>query len=118
MNDPGAKDDRRDDGRDDGRRPGRRRMVLLLLLGGALTLAGIAAGAVFLIEIGAYNVAASTPHFKPSYWVLETAMRRSVQLRARHIAVPERFSAGQVLAGFCSFEAHCVACHGALTIGR
>ena len=107
----GASDERQGQGR----RP--RPSIRSALIGCAALVAAIAAGAAIMVESGLYNVAAASPHFKPTYWLLQTAMRRSVQLRASGIAVPG-LGVDAARAGFCDYERHCVACHGALTIGR
>jgi mono/diheme cytochrome c family protein len=45
-------------------------------------------------------------------------MRQSVRLRAHDLPAPSHFSRAQIVGGFCAYEAHCVACHGALSVGR
>lgn len=66
-----------------------------------------------VVETGAYDVAASTPHTRPVYWALTTTMQRAVRREAAGIAAPRRFTQAQVEAGFRIYDAHCVACHGA-----
>jgi hypothetical protein len=60
-----------------------------------LTLALLAVLAVFggalAVNLGAYNVAATEPHWRPTFWVLDFAMQRSVSKRAR--AITPRHSA-------------------------
>jgi mono/diheme cytochrome c family protein len=92
--------------------------ALPYLAGGlvALTLAG-ALGALFM-KSGIYNVAASSPHTKPMEWLLHGTMIESVRRHAKSIVPPKQFSASQVRAGFCQYEAHCVACHGAAGVAR
>jgi mono/diheme cytochrome c family protein len=77
----------------------------------ALSLALAAAAAV--IYGGVYNVSATDPHLAPTYWILDTAMRRSVRQRAAAVAVPDLNDAGQVQRGLALYRAHCVQCHGA-----
>lgn len=82
------------------------------------TLAASGFGVLLFIESGLFNISAAKPHGPILYWLAHTTMRQSVSLRARDLAVPARFERGQILAGFCAYEAHCVACHGALSVGR
>lgn len=45
-------------------------------------------------------------------------MVHSVRRRACGIRPPRHFAPAQVAAGFCTYERHCVACHGAPGIAR
>jgi mono/diheme cytochrome c family protein len=45
-------------------------------------------------------------------------MIHSVKRHAKRIAAPPTVSAAQVREGFCVYEAHCVACHGAASVAR
>jgi mono/diheme cytochrome c family protein len=91
----------------------RRRAIALVLLGaGGAGAAGLVAVLLY-IAVGGYDVAASIPHQGLVYWATKTMMTRSVKLRARNIQAPAGFSRAQVLAGFRTFDAHCVSCHGA-----
>lgn len=83
-------------------------MKLLAVL---LALLIAAAGAVFYG--GIYDISATSQHFATTYWVLDTAMRRSVRSRAAAIAVPDLRQPGQVERGLGLFRQHCVQCHGA-----
>jgi mono/diheme cytochrome c family protein len=82
-----------------------------------LTLALLAVLAVFggalAVNLGAYNVAATEPHWRPTFWVLDFAMQRSVSKRARAITPPPLGDAAQLQRGFALYDAHCVQCHGA-----
>lgn len=62
---------------------------------------------------GLYDVASTSQHLQPTYTVLETAMRQSVRLRARHIDTPPLMDERQVLQGAGCFRDKCVQCHGA-----
>ena len=63
-----------------------------------------------------YNAGASSPHTKFTEWITHETMIHSVQRHATGIQAPPRASAAQVTAGFCAYETHCVACHGATAV--
>ena len=58
-------------------------MRTLLIAAGAAVI-----GAAIFVYAGIYNIAATVQHTAPVYWLLEIAMRRSVQERAQEIEVP------------------------------
>jgi hypothetical protein len=84
-------------------------ILIALLLAALLLVVGAAA----LIYSGVYDVSASTPHGGFSHWLLETAMRSSVERQADGIEVPRLDDPSLVLAGVNDFEEMCVPCHGA-----
>src|SRR3954454_3658404 len=75
-------------------------------------------GAVAFIKSGVYDVAALKRHTTFTEWVTHETMVHSVKRHAKTIVAPDRFTPGQVVAGFCQFEARCVACHGAAGVAR
>src|SRR5436305_8926956 len=83
----------------------------------ALAVAGLAAvaliGLSLFVYFGVYNVAATSPHARLNYWLIETTGQRSIQWRARNIAVPDLSQPSAALRGFALFNEHCVLCHGA-----
>jgi mono/diheme cytochrome c family protein len=81
---------------------------LLTLAGGAAT---VFAAAVWWI--GLYDISATDQHLAPTYWVLDTGMRRAIKLRAKSIDVPPLGSAEQNARGLALFRLHCAQCHGA-----
>jgi mono/diheme cytochrome c family protein len=89
-----------------------------------LLIAAIAAAAVGLvlalgfIKLGLYDVAAAKRHTKATQWLTEETMRHSIRRHAARIAPPARTSAAQLVAGYCAYETHCVACHGAGAVAR
>ena len=85
------------------------RTVCLTLACTALA-AGIAAAAV--VWGGLYNVAATQSHWQVVYSVLETAMHRSVQWRARDIVAPALEDPALIARGARCYQAKCVQCHG------
>ena len=82
-----------------------------LALAALAATAGVAAGVA--IYGGAYDVAATVQHLRPTFWLLETGLRGSVQRRARDIAVPPLGAEALIERGFRCFHMHCVQCHGA-----
>lgn len=76
--------------------------------------------AVFFIVIysGAYNVAATEPHFRSTLWVLSTAMDRSVRQHASGIGVSETFKSPDLPEGYEHYREMCVICHGAPGVQR
>jgi len=90
-----------------------------LLIGAGIAIVVIVPlGAFAFIKSGHYDVAASRPHTTLTEWVTHETMIHSVKRRAAAIEPPRRISGRQVLAGFCTYETHCVACHGAAGIAR
>jgi mono/diheme cytochrome c family protein len=90
-------------------------LVVLVALAGLLLAGG---GALLFIKSGIYNVGASSPHTRLTEWATHETMIHSVRRHAAGIAAPRRFTARQAVAGFCTYETHCVACHGAAGIAR
>jgi mono/diheme cytochrome c family protein len=70
------------------------------------------------VKSGVYNVAAAKPHTKFTEWLTHETMIHSVRSHAKGIVAPATVTADQVMRGFCSYETHCVACHGAAAVAR
>jgi mono/diheme cytochrome c family protein len=94
-----------------------RLIQLIVLIGLAAALLG-ALGAFAFIKSGIYNVGAAKPHTKFTFTVTNDTMIHSVKSHAKHIVAPASVSAAQVTRGFCAYEIHCVACHGAAGVAR
>jgi mono/diheme cytochrome c family protein len=90
----------------------------LVLVTGLVGLALIPVAVTWFVRSGIYDVAASKRHTKFTEWITHGTMAHSVAKHAKGIAPPARTGAGQLTAGFCSYEAHCVACHGAAAVPR
>jgi len=73
--------------------------------------------AVLFVESGVFNVGATSPHTRLTYWLTHTTMERSVRRAARAIAAPPRFTADQAAEGFRLYDQNCVVCHGAPGVG-
>lgn len=70
-------------------------------------------GAVVVVYSGVYNVGSTQQHQQWVYTMLETTMRHSVQLRARHIEPPPLTGADRIERGAQLYHSRCVQCHGA-----
>jgi mono/diheme cytochrome c family protein len=89
-------------------------LAIATLMGLALVPVAVA----LFVRSGLYDVGASKRHSKFTEWITHDTMIHSVRRRAKAIAPLSQASAQQVLAGFCAYEAHCVACHGASAVAR
>lgn len=80
-----------------------------------LAMLATAAAAVFaaLFWFGVYDISATDQHLAPTYWLLDTGMRRSVVQRAKWIEVPPLDDAGEIVRGAARYRELCVQCHGA-----
>jgi mono/diheme cytochrome c family protein len=66
-----------------------------------------------LFWLGAYDLSATDQHLAPTYWLLDTGMRRAVAQRAKRIAVPPLDDAGRIGRGAEHYRGMCAQCHGA-----
>jgi len=80
-------------------------------LAALLALAIAAAAALFYA--GVYDISATDQHLAPTYWLLDTGMRRAVKQRAARITPPDLGQPGQSQRGLALYRRHCVQCHGA-----
>jgi len=97
----------------------RRHKLLYLLVGAAIAAALLAGlGALAYIKSGVFNVGATKPHTKLTQWVTEETMIHSIRSHAKGIEVPASVTQPTVVRGFCTYETHCVACHGAAAVAR
>ena len=96
-----------------------RKKLLHILFGAAIALLVLMPLGVFaFIKSGLFNVGASHPHTKLTEWMTHETMIHSVRRRAADIQRPAYTSGAQVVRGFCIYETHCVACHGAAAVAR
>ena len=66
------------------------------------------------IYAGLYDVAATSPHWRATNWLLETARTRSIKSQAAGIAAPPALDdPANVVLGVEHYAAHCAVCHGA-----
>jgi mono/diheme cytochrome c family protein len=97
----------------------RREKLLHIGLGGGLALAVLVPlGGYAFVKSGIYNAGASSPHTRLTEWLTHETMIHSVKSHAKSITAPASVSAAQVRRGFCEYETHCVACHGASAVAR
>lgn len=89
-----------------------------LLVGAIAALAAGGAAALVYTQSGIFDVAAATPHTPAMAWLTHETMIHSARRRAARIKAPDAFEPAQVARGFCLYEQHCVACHGAPAVGR
>ena len=76
-------------------------LVVVLALGG-------------VVYAGLYDVAATTPHWPFTAWLLETARTRSIKARAAEIQTPRGLDdPAKLVIGVEHYAAHCAVCHGA-----
>ncbi|HEY6048265.1 MAG TPA: cytochrome c [Sphingomicrobium sp.] len=89
------------------------------IIGGAFACALLGAlGAVAYVKSGLFNVAATKRHSTLTWWATHETMIHSVRHYAAGISAPAQFTPQQVLTGFCAYQTHCVACHGAAGVPR
>jgi len=74
--------------------------------------ASAAAGATVLYA-GWYDISATDQHLRPTYWLLDASMRRSIKWRAADIEVPDLADPQKLRAGASLYREHCQQCHGA-----
>ncbi|HSK11345.1 MAG TPA: cytochrome c [Vicinamibacterales bacterium] len=72
-----------------------------------------AAGGLFVIYSGIYNVASTEQHTPPVYWAFITSMRHSIAERADGIQAPPLDDPVMVRNGLELYRRHCLQCHGA-----
>jgi mono/diheme cytochrome c family protein len=92
-----------------------RRIIASILLAGIFALLGGFA----VIYTGAYDVAATSPHWPVTRWLMETTRSRSIKAHAAGIQVPPDFdNPANIPTGVEHFAAHCSICHGAPGVPR
>jgi mono/diheme cytochrome c family protein len=62
---------------------------------------------------GWYNVGADVPHWKITFWLLEKARERSVEMHSKDIVSPSFNDQKLIGVGFPHFHEMCRQCHGA-----
>ena len=85
--------------------------VLVTLLSAGVLSVLIAAAVIYA---GLFNVSATDPHWPATYWVLETARVRSIQVHAAGLSPPAGYDEPNKIVGAVGhFSEHCTTCHGA-----
>jgi mono/diheme cytochrome c family protein len=94
-------------------------MIKTVLLTLFVTAALGVCAAVAVVNSGAYDVAATTPHWSATTWLLDTARLRSIQSHAAGITAPPGIDEqAKIMPAVGHFAAHCATCHGAPGIDR
>lgn len=88
-------------------------LVAIAAVGAMLGLGGVA-----FIYSGLFEAEASKPHSLLVDWTTKTTMTHSVRRHAVNIEAPASATLEQVIDGFCQYQTHCVACHGAPAVPR
>ena len=92
-----------------------RTIIASLLIAAVVFLLGAAA----VIYAGLYDVAATTPHWPATAWLLGVARTRSIKAQAAGIAVPPGLDdPAKLVIGVGHYAAHCAVCHGAPGVPR
>jgi mono/diheme cytochrome c family protein len=86
------------------------RAVQASLAVGAL-LAAVAIGGALFVGSGVYNIGADDHHSRVVLALIEQLRDRSIDVRARSIAVPQLESANMIAAGAQRYATLCVGCH-------
>ena len=91
----------------------------MLMLGAAGAVFVMALAVVLFVASGVYDIAAATPHWPVTRWVMEQTRNRSIAMHAAGIKVPPGLDDPQkVVMGTEHFAAHCASCHGAPGVPR
>ncbi|MFL6726683.1 MAG: c-type cytochrome [Sphingomicrobium sp.] len=93
-------------------------VIKLILLAGLAAVPLALVGAVLFIRSGLFNAGAAAPHTKLTEWITHETMIHSVHRHATKVQAAPGFTPAAVVAGFCAYETHCVACHGAAAVAR
>jgi mono/diheme cytochrome c family protein len=92
------------------------RTVILTLL--VVIILGIA-GAFTFIYAGVYDVAATQPHWRITYWTMDKVRVQSVKARAAGVKPPaDLMDDARIVIGTSHYAAHCASCHGAPGVPR
>src|SRR5690606_30847442 len=88
-----------------------RKRIVIITLAGSAAIATVS-GAI-VVYSGIYDVSATRQHTAAVYHLLETSLRRSVEMRTSDAPAPALDDADRIHRGFALFRANCVQCHGA-----
>ncbi len=88
-----------------------RKRIVAITLAASAGAAALAGG--LFVYSGLYDVSATEQHTAFVYRLLDTSMRRSIELRTADVKVPSLDGAERISNGYRKFRSHCVQCHGA-----
>ena len=94
------------------------RRAVPYLIGAFAVLAACGIGALAMVELGLFDVRASTPHSPLVAWATHTTMIHAVHDGAATLPPPSPFSAAEARAGFAIYDRDCVTCHGGPGVAR
>ena len=84
----------------------------IAVAGIAFAVGSLIAGALVLYT-GAYDVAATQPHWRLTNWLLHTELHQSVARQARNVHAPPLDDTAFIERGLALYRGNCVPCHGA-----
>ena len=91
----------------------------MFMIGAAAAVLVMALAMVLFISSGVYDIAAATPHWSITRWVMQQARNRSIAMHAAGIKVPPGLGDPQeIVIGTEHFAAHCASCHGGPGVPR
>ena len=87
-----------------------RRWLIAALIGSAIL--AVIGTASLVVYLGAYDIAADTPHSQPVFWFLTTVRERSIAARAADVVVPTGLDdPKRIASGAAEFDEMCSGCH-------
>lgn len=85
----------------------------------AVLVLAVAAGGLVFVSCGRVDVAATSPHWTLTEWILETAMESAVARSAQGIEPPHSLEDEALLReGAAAYDEMCASCHGAPGVER
>ncbi|HEY5411904.1 MAG TPA: cytochrome c [Caulobacteraceae bacterium] len=89
-----------------------------LIAGAVLTLAALGAGGLMVVETGAFDARASTPHRAVVAWATHATMIHAMKRMAKVVHAPAAFTPEETVAGLRIYEDKCLVCHGGPGVPR
>lgn len=80
----------------------------IVVPGGMVLIFALVAG--FLYS-GVYSIGADVPHYRLTYWVIETLRDRSIAAASEDLSVPDLDDPALILRGAVDYNDMCTACH-------
>ena len=87
-----------------------RRWLIAALIGSAIL--AVIGTASLVVYLGAYDIAADTPHSQPVFWFMTTVRERSIAARAADVVVPTGLDdPKRIASGAPEYDEMCSGCH-------
>jgi len=86
--------------------------------GGLAAFAALGIGGLLVVQTGAFDVRASTPHSLLVGWATHTTMIHAARNGAARVGPSPPITTAAVEAGFRDYDANCAACHGGPAVPR